>query len=117
MFDITEGVLAGGKLEFSKHGIVLSKRKKRITLSWKEIDEVSLVDSQMLDKSDSVTFGTIGALFGGPVGAAVGAGIGAVSRPCTFHVRAGERKLIAKGWRALFDKMSKEYQTRSLMDH
>jgi len=76
---------------------------------------IALVEEKVVNKTDSATFATVGALMGGPVGAALGAAVGGVSRPCNFFVKTTDGKLIATGWKMHFDQMMKFRKAYNLM--
>lgn len=111
MLTITEGTHAGKALSYHKDALVLDGRQ----IPWEQIDELDLLDAQLVKKTDSILFGTLGAVVGGPVGAAVGASIGGLSRPCTFYVQFGDEKLIATGWKMAFNQMLKFYKIKKMM--
>jgi len=115
MFKILEGNDAGGKLKYDAAGLSIHRGFKKKIVGWADVEEIALVDEKLVNKTDSATFATVGALMGGPVGAAVGAAVGGASRPCTFFIKTTDGKLIATGWKLAFDQMKKSQKVYELM--
>jgi hypothetical protein len=110
-FKIVGGKATGQSLFFDEHKkvVVLSASKKSIALS--DISSLELIESKVVKAGDSVTFGIVGAILGGPLGAAAGASLGGLSRPCTFMVGMSDGdEYVCEGWRLHYNKLLKAWK-------
>lgn len=112
MIEIIDGDFVGKSFKYDRQGFVVDG----IHVLWEEVDDIDLVDAQIVKKSDSLLFGALGAVIGGPLGAAAGASIGGIGRPCTFFLRFSDKKLIATGWKMMFNQMVKFHKTKKLLN-
>ncbi len=114
-FDIISGGHAGRQVFFNERSNILEIQTKKtnhpvLTFKVRDISSLELIESKIVKKTDSITFGIVGALLGGPIGAAAGASLGGLSRPCTFAIETTSGTYVCEGLKLHYNKLYKAYK-------